>query len=107
LADLVPTNIGIVDIGGDQLHCVTVENIGRRPPHDTSALPVYADRQLVATFDVPVLGVGQTTQRCIARSNLPVEEHMLTFRVDEADAIEEINERNNTYQHRIPALKSA
>jgi subtilase family serine protease len=55
---------------------------------------------------MPALGVGQTTQRCVSRSNLPPGQHMLSFIVDEARAIGEMNEHNNVYEHRIPALQS-
>jgi hypothetical protein len=96
---------GIRRIGeGDRaFYCVMVQNVGERPSGQFP-LSVRADGQLIRMLDpMPALEVGETTEHCAIRSELPAKEHLRSFVVDEARRVTELHETNNRYDWGIPA----
>jgi CARDB protein len=106
LPDLVPSIRQINGDNGQVFYCGRVANLGERASA-AFQLAVRADLSLVKVMDFPGLDAEASTERCILRSELPSGQFMLSFRADEARQIAEMDEHNNLYQWRIPALVSA
>jgi subtilase family serine protease len=62
---------------------------------------------LVRAPILTALEVGQTTEHCVLRSELPARQHHLSFTVDEGRQIAEMDESNNHYEWGIPATGAA
>jgi hypothetical protein len=106
LPELLNRGIHIVDAGDGLFYCVTVQNVGERPS-GLIPLAVRADGALVRATTLPALDEGQTTEHCVIRSELPARQHQLSFMVDEARQIPEMNETDNYYEWKIPAIAPA
>lgn len=105
LPDFEPRII-LRDTGDGQFYCVEVRNVGERPS-GLFQVAVRTDGTLLRAPTLPALAVSATTEHCVLRSELPAGEHLLSFRVDEARQIPEMNESNNLYEWRIPARSTA
>jgi hypothetical protein len=102
LPDLWARGIRQIGEGDRAFYCVVVQNVGERPSPQFP-LSVRADGQLVRTLDpMPALDVGETTEHCAIRSELPAKEHLLSFVVDEGRRVAELYESNNRYDWGIP-----
>jgi CARDB protein len=103
LPDLMNRGIRLLQTADGPFYCVTIQNVGEQP---AAAVPlaVRADGALVRAPTLGPLDVGQTTEHCVLRSELPAGQHQLSFTVDEARQIPEMNESNNSYAWKIPAL---
>lgn len=103
LPDLWARGIRQIGEGNQAFYCVAVQNIGERPS-GPFPLSVRTDGRLLRTLDpMPALDVGETTEHCAARSELPAEKHLLSFVVDEARRVTEAHENNNRYEWGVPA----
>jgi hypothetical protein len=103
LPDLWARGIRQIGEGNGAFYCVTVQNVGERPSGQFP-LSVRADGRLIRTLDpMPALEVGETTEHCAIRSELPAEKHLLSFVVDEARRVTELHESNNQYAWGIQA----
>lgn len=103
LPDLWARGIRQIGAGDQAFYCIAVQNVGERPAGQFP-LTVRANGRLIRTVDpMPALEVGETTEHCVMRTELPTEKHLLSFVVDETDRITELHDNNNRYEWGIPA----
>lgn len=102
LPDLVNRGIRLIESSDGQFYCVTVQNVGERPSA-LVPLAIQADGVILRAPTLPALDVGQTTEHCVLRSELPARQHHLSFMIDEGRQIAEMDESNNHYEWGVPA----
>ncbi|MCC7368674.1 MAG: hypothetical protein IT306_09635 [Chloroflexi bacterium] len=95
LPDLRAREIRSFDAGGLQYRCVVVDNVGSEP----SGLFQLGIRDsgvpLSRTPTLPALEVGASTEHCVLLSELGDGQRELSFAIDEARQVPEMDEANN------------
>jgi hypothetical protein len=87
-------------------YCVQVENIGQQPVGPTPML-ISLNGEPFKSTGLKELGVNETTEYCQLRSELPALKLEVTFTVDPAREVPEMNDRNDSLVLRIPASAPA
>jgi hypothetical protein len=102
LPDLRINGVRQFESDGGQFYCAAMENIGERPSQLVT-LAVRADGALLRAPTLPALAMNQITEHCVLRSELPAQQHQLSFAVDEPRQMFETSKVNNRYEMTIPA----
>jgi hypothetical protein len=107
LPNLRPSIFRKPDGSGDFLYCAEVVNDGELAS-EPFQLGVYFQGARQRTITSPsALDVQQRYEHCLARSELPEEEHDLEFRVDPDRRIAERDELDNAYRWKMMAVQGA